>query len=272
MDNVMVVFEWMHVLRQKVKGKRGFMALKLDVAKAYDRVEWIFLEGMMCRLGFSKLWISKIMDCVSTVTYSFIFNGSIRGDIRPSRGLRQGDPLSPYMFVICAEGFSRLIKRASAKECVDIRRILEVYSSASGQLVNFNKSTVCFSKQVNLLEKLGLAESLTMKVVDCHESYSGSFLEFVNICREAIDVKYFKVLCVIWLRICMGLVPAIVELDALTVVAAIQSQVTPYTDVGVIFHDIIREAPICEISSFGFVPHLANMVAHCLDYVSESLW
>ncbi|KAK0605468.1 hypothetical protein LWI29_027190 [Acer saccharum] len=166
MDNVMVGFECMHALRRKVNGKKkGFMSLKLDMSKAYDRVEWCFLEEMMRRMSFSEVWISNIMDCVSSVSYSFILNGKVRGNVAPSRGLRQGDPLSPYLFLLCAEGLSSLIERskrrgsysgfrcsrggpkithlfftddsllftrATLDEVSNIRRILDCYSRASG--------------------------------------------------------------------------------------------------------------------------------------------
>ncbi|KAA3458059.1 reverse transcriptase [Gossypium australe] len=82
------------------------------MSKAYDRIEWSFLEKMMSSMSFSDDWISLIMKCVKTVTYSVVLNGRNGEAFQPQRGLRQGDPLSPYLFLICAEGFSRLIQMA----------------------------------------------------------------------------------------------------------------------------------------------------------------
>jgi hypothetical protein len=109
-DNVMVGFECMHALHRKVIGKWGFMALKLDISKAYNRMEWVFfLEEMMCKIGFSKKQITKIMNCVSSVSFSYIIKGKLSGYVRPLRGLRQGDLLSPYLFLLCVEGLSGLM-------------------------------------------------------------------------------------------------------------------------------------------------------------------
>ena len=87
------------------------MAIKLDMSKAYNRVEWAYLKSMMRKLGFNEKWISLIMMCVTMVSYSVLINGEPRSNIIPSRGLRQGDPISPYLFVLCTEGLSAMIRQ-----------------------------------------------------------------------------------------------------------------------------------------------------------------
>jgi len=94
------------------KGKKGALALKLDVSKAFDRVEWAFLSGMMVRLGFPEDWINRVMSCVTTPSFSVRINGKAYGNIIPSRRLCQGDPLSPYLFLLCAKGFTSLLSKA----------------------------------------------------------------------------------------------------------------------------------------------------------------
>ena len=90
------------------------MALKLDMSKAYDRVEWDFLERAMLHLGFSGRFIATIMSCIKSVSYSVLLNGVLGNVIKPSIGLWQGDPLSPYLFLVCTIGLQGLIHKAEA--------------------------------------------------------------------------------------------------------------------------------------------------------------
>ncbi|XP_030939894.1 uncharacterized protein LOC115964781 [Quercus lobata] len=103
-DNILVAFETLHYMKNHNSRNSGFMAIKFDMSKAYDRVEWSFLKAVMTQMGFNDQWVALIMECITTVTYSILINGEPCGNIKPSRGIRQGDPLSPYLFLLCSEG------------------------------------------------------------------------------------------------------------------------------------------------------------------------
>jgi hypothetical protein len=111
-DNVVLAYELTHYMRNKRGGQEGVAAFKLDMSKAYDRVEWSFLQGMMRRLGFAEEWVKLIMMCVTTVSYKIRINGDYTESILATRGLRQDDPLLPYLFIMCTEGFSALMENA----------------------------------------------------------------------------------------------------------------------------------------------------------------
>ena len=111
-DNTTVAFEMLHRMRNRRKGKIGHMAVKLDISKAYDRVEWEFLRRIMLKIGILNQWVHLVMETVCIASYSILINGEPTGFITPSCGIKQGDPLSPYLFLLCTEGLSSLIRRA----------------------------------------------------------------------------------------------------------------------------------------------------------------
>ena len=91
--------------------------IRPDLEKAYDRVDWDFLDYLMGRMGFGIRW-RWIMECVSQAHFSILVNGAPKGFFPASRGLRQGDPLSPFLFVIIGEAFSRMSDAAANENLI----------------------------------------------------------------------------------------------------------------------------------------------------------
>ena len=184
-DNVVIVQELIHTIG-RAKGRKGYMAIKIDLEKAYDKIEWSFIRDMLIYFNFPDNLIELIMSCVSTVSTSLLFNGGCLESFHPSRGIRQGDPLSPYLFILCMEFLGHLIKEkcvtklwspvkssrsgpsfshlffaddlvlfasADLENCHAINDALQEFCSCSGQSVSEAKSRVFFSPNVDPVQR-----------------------------------------------------------------------------------------------------------------------
>ncbi|KAK3221018.1 hypothetical protein Dsin_014988 [Dipteronia sinensis] len=96
---------------KKARGKVGFIAWKIDLAKAYDRLQWHFIQKVLNDIGIEGNLNRLIMNCVSSVQFKVIMNGETSNNFRPKSGIRQCDPLSPYLFVLCMEKLSHIINQ-----------------------------------------------------------------------------------------------------------------------------------------------------------------
>ncbi|KAI5323870.1 hypothetical protein L3X38_032943 [Prunus dulcis] len=196
------------------------LAIKLNMAKAYDKVEWPFLMAMLKALGFCDLFCSLVFECISTVSYSILLNGEAAGHIIHTHGLWQGDPLSPFLFLICVEGLSTLICyneerhsmngfqfhpsgmrithlffaddsvlfcKAEEQEVRNMKSILDCYERGSGQAINYDKSSIFFSHNCPMRTRRQVVDILKVQQKDGFGRYLGLTADFGASKRAVFD-------------------------------------------------------------------------------------
>uniref|UniRef100_A0A8I6XX79 Reverse transcriptase domain-containing protein n=1 Tax=Hordeum vulgare subsp. vulgare TaxID=112509 RepID=A0A8I6XX79_HORVV len=205
-DNILLAYEVTHFMQNKRSGEVGYATRKLDMSKAYDRVEWQFLKAMMDKMGFGEAWVKLIVKCCTTVQYKFRFNDTIMEKIVPGRGLRQGDPISPCLFLLCAEAFSSLLNSAEQEGSLEgvkicrnalsfnhllfaddslillkatedailhLQNILKLDEECSGQTINVDKSAIMFSKNTKMDIRRKVLDHLGLTKETWNERYLG---------------------------------------------------------------------------------------------------
>lgn len=182
------------------------------------------MEKLLYALGFHKKFVEWAMFCITSVTYSVHINGEEKGKIVPQRGLRQGDPLSLFLFDLCTEGLTHILNRAESTgdieglkfsedgpmihhlffaddsliavrardaQCLEIRRVQKVYEENSGQMINLNKSSITFGRNIEMIRKAKIKDILgitakdgTGKYLGLPECFSGSKVEMLQYIQE----------------------------------------------------------------------------------------
>ncbi|GLT37826.1 hypothetical protein SLA2020_121150 [Shorea laevis] len=204
-DNVFILREFVYSFNKR-KGRVGDMIVKLDLEKAYDRIEWSFIREALLFFKFPPTLIKIIMSCISSTKFSILINGGISDSFQPSRGIRQGDPLSPYLFMLCVEFLSIklqndidsggwlgskigkrgptishlffaddliFIGKASSANASYLINLLNFFCQRSGQKVNLSKSRVFFSRNVTTEVKTDICSTLNISETQTLGKYLG---------------------------------------------------------------------------------------------------
>ena len=131
LDVVLIANE---VVDEKRRSEEEGIVFKIDFERAYDHVDWGFLEHVLERKGFRTKWRFRMRGCLASTSFAILVNGSAKGWVKASRGLRQGYPLSPFRFTLVVDVLSRLIFRAEERGLIE------------GFLVGRNRTRVSISR------------------------------------------------------------------------------------------------------------------------------
>ena len=173
-NNTILAYAVFHSMKQK-KGNGGLMALKLDMEKAFDYMKWNFLLKIFYLLGFHPKWINWINQCLTTSTFSILLDGASYGNFQPSRGLRQGDPHSPFLFILGTEIMSRLLLREEMLGSLHGLKIARLSPPISHLL---------FAYDVIIFSKANSAEAFV--ILNCLNTYSLWSRQCINFCKSVV--------------------------------------------------------------------------------------
>jgi len=189
LDNVLVANEVVEEIKRR---KRSRVIVKVDFEKAYDFVSWEFLYYMMSRVGFYNKWIMWMKGYLESSTISVLENGSPTQEFKPTRGLRQVDPLAPFLFLIVAEGLAGLVRNSITKQ---VYKGLKVGKNNVGvNLLQFADDTlfVCEANLQNIMAIKSILRCFEIGLglkVNFHKSKIGDLVVDKNVIQ-----RYSKVL------------------------------------------------------------------------------
>ena len=165
LDGVLIANESLRWLK---KNKTSGALIKIDFQMAYDSINWNFLRKVMESLGFGRKWISWIMECVSSASMSILLNGSPLRPFKMQKGLRQGDPLSPYLFILVSETLVCFLKRAHNLNLIEAVSIgkskvsLKHLQFADDILLFAPKNHTCITNYFRLFDIFALMSGLAI--------------------------------------------------------------------------------------------------------------
>lgn len=114
-DHIILGQEALKYVNRTETQKSHNIIIKIDMEKAFDRLEWTFIRQVLKFFNLPNCFIQLIMKCISSASYSILINSSPTTFFYPSRGIRQSDPISPYIFILCIDYLSYLMKQVSLK-------------------------------------------------------------------------------------------------------------------------------------------------------------